>query len=187
MRSPLRIATFVPDRVRSLAATRGLFSPGQIEMAITELLPVDSKKGVACFGDAPSGKESLAFTERGFSVAGCTAEQLGDPIFLAGRAAVVFTQTADKPLQFASCFEGHAKRLLDRGCHVFVRSASLPLPERSIIVNIVDRLRLPSLGLTESERSKLGKWNSKAGAEAGNDRPPHVRVLGGGAMCGYRN
>ncbi len=165
-------------------------------MAITELLSIRAKKGIAFFGDAPSGGDRLAFEERGFSVlSSCTVDELQDALrvlsrvlagvsvseeelqeasYLAGLFAVVFTQRAEKPLQFVPGFEENVKRLLDNDCDVVVRNAPFG---RSIVINVIERLKLPSMGLTEDEEERVGEWRSTSG---GDIRPPHVRIFDSG-------
>src|SRR5579864_5016920 len=91
----IRNVTSVRNQAPWLAAIHGLFSHGPTEMAITELLSIRARKGIACFGDAPLSDDELAFRDRGFLVSSCTDEELQSPAYLAGLSAVVFTQSAD--------------------------------------------------------------------------------------------
>ena len=164
-------------------------------MAIAELLPIRAKKGIVFFGDAPLGDDKLAFEQRGFSVLSNTIDELQDAFhvvsrilaaasvsnhelqtlsYLAGLFAVVFTQRADKRLQFVPYFEQNVKRLLDHDCHVVIWNAPFG---RSIVTDIIDRLDVPSMGLTPVEEKRLDE--SRLISE-GNIRPPHVRVFDSG-------
>jgi hypothetical protein len=140
-------------------------------MAISELFPVRARKGIACVGDAPLPDDMMAFQELGFLVSSCTVEDLKSTAYLAGLSAVVFTQNAEKPLQLVRNFEENVKRLLDYDCLVVVRNAQFGRP---IVINIIDRLKLPSMGLTDDEQKGGGERMSSSG---GDDRPPHVRVF----------
>ncbi|MBI5450168.1 MAG: phosphotransferase [Gammaproteobacteria bacterium] len=138
-------------------------------MAIAEILS-RTRTRIACFGGIPLGDEGRSFLERGLLVTPCTEDDLRDTAYLSGVAAVVFTQNIKKYLSIVPLFEEHAKRLLDHDCSIFVRLA----PDgRSIIINTLNRLELPSAGLSLSEQDSFDAWMPK---RSGNPPPPFLYV-----------
>jgi hypothetical protein len=113
------------------------------------------KKQVAWFASDPPENARKAFEDRGFLVTSSTATQLGDPGFLSGLSAVIFSQSAEKPMQIAQNLSEHAERLLNYGCQVIVRPGSKELSEDPrLIVNLLDAMGLPRTGLPEKPSGK---------------------------------
>lgn len=113
------------------------------------------RKQVAWFASIPPPEARKAFEERGFRVATCTDRDLRDPAYLAGLSAVVFSQTAEKPLQVAQNIENHAARLLNYDCQVILRPGSRELSEDpSILTNVLVKLHLWTRGLSPKEAAK---------------------------------
>lgn len=118
---------------------------------VTDLLPLRRRSRVAWFQDTPPVDGKRAFEERSFVVTSCTDEDLRTPAYLAGLAAVVLVQNAEKVFQIRQRLVDHARRLLDYDCGVVVRPHVRPgvngLP---IITRVVDELRLPTAGLSRA-------------------------------------
>jgi hypothetical protein len=116
------------------------------------------RKQVAWFGVSPPDDGRKAFEDRGFLVTTCTDTELRDSAFLAGLSAVVFSQSAEKPLQIVQGLQNHAQRLLNYDCLVILRPGSIELSEDpAIITNAIVKLRLWATGLPPKEAVKL-KW-----------------------------
>ncbi len=108
-----------------------------------ELLLPRMRKNIAWLGQSPPADAQLAFAEREYVVAECTAADLKRPEYLAGLSAVVLTQSEDKPLTITRELEAHAESLLDYDCRIIVRAA------RGVgaIVGAIGSLGIPAAGL----------------------------------------
>jgi hypothetical protein len=133
-----------------------------------ELNRLRGRKQVAWLREQPAAEGERVFREREFSVTACADQNLQEPEFLAGLSAVVFTQGAEKPLQIAKDLEIHAHRLLDHDCRIILRPAANGL---AILINVIDRLKLPTLGLPRQEAERLRKWQNP---EDGDPPPPYA-------------
>jgi hypothetical protein len=100
------------------------------------------------------------FVERQFRISHCDDARLQDPTYLAGLAAVIFSQAPDKPLQIERQLRMHAERLLDHDCRVIVRPSSRHV---GIVKNTLGSLNLPNVGIRASGR--------------GEPPFPHIRVF----------
>ena len=104
-------------------------------MAITEgTLESSSRLNVAWLNLPPPIEATQAFNARGFSVETCADEALGEHAYLAGLAAVVFTQNPNKLRDIGDDIETHAAKLLDYGCQIL----AIPAPgwHKSLIESI---------------------------------------------------
>jgi len=131
-------------------------------MAI-ELVRVRDRKQVAWLREPPPAEAKQVFEERDYYVesAGCTDEQLQDDAFLSGLSAVIFTQSAAKPLQITKDLEIHGRRLLDFDCRIVLYS--MPVNGASILANKLNELRIPTAGLPTQEAATLNKWQRPTG------------------------
>ena len=96
-------------------------------MTIEEGLP-RRRHRVAWLENTVPPPAETAFVERGFTVSRCTTQELRDPAYLNGVAAVVFTQPPAKLNVVARALQDHGARLLNHGCHVLVRPVANGLP-----------------------------------------------------------
>jgi hypothetical protein len=137
-------------------------------MTIDRLVNVNKRAGVAWLGAEPPEDARSAFVERGFRVASCTPAELTANAYVAGLAAVVFTQSEAEPVAIARELRQYARRLLDFDCRVIVRAAeSAKLDSRFIIARALNALPTAGLGV---------------GAPGRGEPPlPHARVYGPGA------
>ena len=127
-----------------------------------ELNRLRGRKQVAWLGGEPPADVKRIFEEREYLVTPCTELDLQNSAFLAGLSAVVFTQSAEKPLQIAKDLEAHARRLLDYDSRIILRPAPNGL---SILINVIDQLKLPTVGLPLREAEKLTKWQNPKDGE----------------------
>lgn len=146
-------------------------------MAITELFS-RTRNRVAYFGGSPSGDDERSFTERGFLFKNCAETDLQDSTYLSGLAAVVFTQSAEKPLHVTLRLEKYAHYLLNHDCRIFVRLAQegekdLREKAREIVINCISRFELPAAGLSPAEQAMMGDWMIKL---EGNPLNPSVHL-----------
>lgn len=137
---------------------------------------------VAWLNSTPSSNGRQAFVSRGFRVDEYTSKQLQDPNNLAGLAAVVFIQHAEKPTQISKQLEAHIKLLLDYDCRIILRSASKEttpgskelIQFDSIITNTLSRLRIPTGSVPFREASKFNAWQRY---EDGDPPLPHAHIF----------
>jgi hypothetical protein len=112
-------------------------------MAITEgTLESSSRLNIAWLNSPQPTEATQAFSARGYSVETCDSEALGRPAFLAGLAAVVFTQNPDKLRDIGSDIEAHGARILDHGCQI------LAIPARgwhSSLIESIEKTRLSTV------------------------------------------
>lgn len=121
------------------------------------------RKQVAWLGAVPPEEAKRVFEEREYLVTPCSHLDLQNPAFLAGLSAVVFTQSAEKPLQIAKDLEAHARRLLDYDCLTVLRPAPNGL---SILINVIHELKLPTVGLPQMPQTeKISKWQNPKDGE----------------------
>jgi Ternary complex associated domain 9 len=112
---------------------------------------------VAWFGSVVPKEARSEFVARQFHVdeQPCTDDQLVDPLFLSGLAAVIFTQDAQKPNQIVRDLQTHGQRLLDWDCRVVARTATNPSSGANIADLLgrvtVNQRQLPVAGLPAVE------------------------------------
>jgi hypothetical protein len=141
----------------------GRFSQEKRKMPINLGRP-PGRKHVAWLDIEPPAEGRDAFVERGFKVTMCSENDLRSADFLAGLTAVVFVQSAQKPLQIASYIENHAARLLDYDCQIILRPGSEELSfEPTILTNTVNKIRLWTAWLPPKQAALL-KWLGPPGA-----------------------
>jgi hypothetical protein len=136
-----------------------------------ELNRLRGRKQVTWLGGMPPTDVKRVFEEREYLATPCTDLELQDSAFLAGLSAVVFTQSAEKPLRIAKELEKHARHLLDYDCRIILRPAPNGL---SILINVIDQLEIPTVGLPLQEAEKLSKWQNP---KDGNPPLPYVRYF----------
>jgi hypothetical protein len=162
---------------------RGSCLLGKINMAIIpEFFALRARKKIAWLGDTLPKDGAMAFSERGFIVETCTDTDLQDASYLAGLAAVVFTQNPVKPRQIVTHLKTHAVHLLDHDCRIILRPASLESPPGSkhiihfihFITDTINMLRLPTASLPAPEAEKLKDWRPTGG---GIPPLPHAHVF----------
>jgi hypothetical protein len=149
-------------------------------MAIDRLFNSERRMGVAWLGMEPPNDARQAFEERGYHVSECSSADLNNPAFLAGLAAVVFTQDRAKLRRIAEALEQHARKLLDFDCRIIVRPVVLrELNGLPVITSTIDKLRLPTANLDIAEAEKIKKWQP---TDEGEPPLPHVRIYDRGGQ-----
>ena len=147
-------------------------------MTIDRVFNTEKRMRAAWFDSTPPADGRKAFEERGFQVTSCSTTDLQDSDFLAGLAAVVFTQSEAHLQGITQDLNTHGQRLLDYGCLVIIRACDKPdlysQPMR-IIGNAVNSLQLWIAGLPPREAEKLKAWQPVG---CGEPPLPHARVYG---------
>lgn len=94
-------------------------------MAITEgALEYSARLNVAWLNSPPPIEAAQAFNARGYSVESCANQALGEHTYLAGLAAVVFTQNPQKLRDIGNDIQTHAAIILNYGCQII----TIPAP-----------------------------------------------------------
>jgi len=132
------------------------------------------RREVTWLGVEPPPDAREAFVERGYRATRCSEDDLRRPEFLAGTTAVVFVQSAEKPLQIGEYIKNHASHLLDYDCQIILRPGSEQLSEKpSIITNAINKRLIWTAWLPPEVASTL-RWQSAQGAVG--SLPPFPRA-----------
>ncbi|SRR6266704_462592 len=140
-------------------------------MAI-DILRSQGRRAIAWLSSQPPQEAEEVFKERDFRVLPCTDKELDSHGFVAGLAAVVFTQDALKLSKIERDLVKCGRRLLDYDCRIIVRPA--PKQNLSILTDVFSALRLPVAGLDESEAKKLEAWQPMG---EGDPPVPHIHFF----------
>lgn len=130
-------------------------------MPIAEFSNGRLRSVIGCFGEQLPVDALRFFEDLGYQIISFGDAELSDIAKLAITDSVIFSQSEQKPTRIFDELSRYAKKLLAHDCRIYLRVAQPEVNSdkmRTIAVNAIDTLQLPSSGLSDNESVSLGFW-----------------------------
>lgn len=118
------------------------------------------RKSVAWLAEKPPDDASRILIEREYRVERYSDEELHDRKVLEGISAVVFAHRRGEPPSIETALRAHAKRLLDFGINIILRTNPDALPS---IIEVINELKVPIGGVPLPDAEKLEAQKGQSG------------------------
>lgn len=104
------------------------------------------------------------FISRGFECWQIPLQEQPKPVDFWKVDSVIVSQNPAKPRDLVNFLEQYAHQLLAADCRIYLRFATKPrvityLDARYLVIEAIDRLKLPTVGFSKEDRDKLGIWD----------------------------